>query len=186
MSTTRPVAIVTAAGRGIGAACARALAARGYALALMSPSGAAEALAAELGGRGMTGSVTVPDDLRQLVDDTWTAHGRIDAVINNTGHAAKGTLLDIADDDWHAGLDMLLLNVIRTARMVAPRMAEGGGGAIVNISSFAAKRPECFFNLLFPVLWVIHQVVPGSRVRLTDEEEGARVAFAGTGPGKQQ
>ena len=51
-------AIVTAAGSGIGAACARELASRGYAVALMSTSDKAEALAKELGGLGLTGSVT--------------------------------------------------------------------------------------------------------------------------------
>ena len=62
MSSTR-AAIVTAAGRGMGAAIARELAASGYALALLSPSGAAERLARELGALGLTGSVTEPADL---------------------------------------------------------------------------------------------------------------------------
>ncbi len=142
MSTDRPTAIVTAAGRGIGAACARALAERGYVVSLMSTSGAAETLATELGGMGLTGSVTEPDDLKRLVDNTWDAHGRIDAVINNTGHVGKGTLLEISDDAWHDGVDMLLLNVIRATRYITPRMLERGGGAIVNISSFAARQPD--------------------------------------------
>ncbi len=55
-----PVAIVTAAGKGMGEACARELAQRGYALALMSPSGASTKLAKELGGIGLDGSVTDP------------------------------------------------------------------------------------------------------------------------------
>jgi len=63
-----PVAIVTAAGRGIGAACARELAARGYAVVLMSQSDAASELAQELGGVGMSGSVTEPADLGKLVE----------------------------------------------------------------------------------------------------------------------
>jgi NAD(P)-dependent dehydrogenase (short-subunit alcohol dehydrogenase family) len=58
------VAIVTAAGSGMGAACARELAGRGYAVALMSTSGKAEALAEELGGLGLTGSVTEEPTLR--------------------------------------------------------------------------------------------------------------------------
>ncbi len=57
------VAIVTAAGSGMGAACARELAERGYEVALMSSSGKAEALAKELGGLGLTGSVTEEADL---------------------------------------------------------------------------------------------------------------------------
>ncbi|MGH6952718.1 MAG: SDR family NAD(P)-dependent oxidoreductase, partial [Alphaproteobacteria bacterium] len=81
------VAIVTAAGKGIGAACARELAARGYGLALMSPSGASVELARELGGVGMSGSVTKAEDLKALVELALDRHGRVDAVLNNTGHA---------------------------------------------------------------------------------------------------
>ena len=110
--TESKVAIVTAAGRGMGAAIARELAADGYRLALMSPSGAAETLAKSLDGLGVTGSVTEPDDLKRLVDATLAKYGRIDAVVNHTGHPPKGPLLDISDADWHRGLDMLLLNVV--------------------------------------------------------------------------
>ena len=141
------VAIVTAAGRGLGAACARELAGRGYSVVLMSRSDAAAQLAQELGGIGLSGSVTEPSDLQKLVDAALDAFGRVDAVVNNTGHPAKGPLLEISDDDWHAGLDLLLLNVVRMARLVTPIMKEGGGGAIVNISTFAAEEP----TLTYPV-----------------------------------
>ena len=138
----RKVAIVTAGGRGMGGAIARALAQRDYALVLMSPGGSAEALADELGAVGVNGSVTRPDDLESLVGAAMDAHGRIDAVANNTGFPPKGPLLDIPDDDWHAGLDMVLMNVIRMARLVTPIMVEQGGGAIVNISTYAAVEPS--------------------------------------------
>jgi NAD(P)-dependent dehydrogenase (short-subunit alcohol dehydrogenase family) len=140
-------AIITAAGRGIGAAIARELHAHGYRLALLSTSGGAEKLADELGGIGLTGSVADPADLERLVATAMDAYGRIDAVVNNTGHAPKGDLLTIPDEDWHTGLDLLLLNVVRMARMVTPIMMDQGGGAIVNISTFAAFEPE----LAFPV-----------------------------------
>ena len=140
--TARRVAIVTAAGRGMGAAIARELAAGGHALALLSSSGAAEQLADELGGLGLTGSVTEPADLERLVDATMERHGRIDAVVNNTGHIAKGDLLEIDDDAWHASLDMALLNVVRMARLVTPAMRAQGGGAIVNVSTFSAFEPS--------------------------------------------
>ncbi len=140
-------AIVTAAGRGIGAAIARELHTAGYRLALLSASGKAESLAAELGGIGLTGSVTDPAALERLVDAAMDAYGRIDAVVNNTGHAPKGDLLEIPDADWYTGLDLLLLNVVRMGRLVTPIMLAQGGGAIVNISTFAAFEP----NLAFPV-----------------------------------
>ncbi len=136
------VAVVTAGGRGMGGAIARALAARDYALVLMSPGGSAEALAEELGGIGVNGSVTQPKDLEALVGAAMDAHGRIDAVANNTGFPPKGPLLDIPDEDWHAGLDMVLLNVVRMTRLVTPIMVAQGGGAIVNISTYAAVEPS--------------------------------------------
>jgi NAD(P)-dependent dehydrogenase (short-subunit alcohol dehydrogenase family) len=146
MTQTR-VAIITAAGRGMGAACARELAAQGYRVALMSPSGAAVSLARELEGIGRTGSVTEEKDLRGLVDASLDAYGRIDAVINNTGHPPKGDLLEITDQEWHGGLDLLFLNVVRMTRLVTPVMVLQGGGALVNISTLGAVQP----SLKFPV-----------------------------------
>lgn len=148
---SQQVAIVTAAGKGMGAAIARKLASLGYRLVLMSNGGGAEALATELGGIGVTGSVTEPADLRRLVDTALDAHGRIDAVVNNTGHAPKGDLLAIPDSDWHLGLDLMLLNVVRMARLVTPTMEKQGAGSIVNISTFAAFEPD----LTFPVSSVL-------------------------------
>ena len=137
------VAIVTAAGKGLGSACARELAARGYSLALMSRSGGATDLAKELGGVGFKGSVTEEADLRALVEGTLDAYGRVDAVVNGTGHAPSGDeVLDIPDGDWHAGLDMVVLNVVRMARLVTPVMRRRGGGALVNVSTFAAFEPS--------------------------------------------
>lgn len=145
MSTMRPVALVTAAGSGIGAACARELAEAGYGLALMSPSERAEVLAGDLDGIGMRGDVTRVEDLEALVKLTLHRWGRIDAVVINTGHPAKGDLLALTEADWRAGFDLLLLNVIRTVRLVTPIMEGQGRGAIVNISSLTAEEPDARF-----------------------------------------
>lgn len=145
MVEMKKVAIVTAAGKGVGAAIARELADHNYALALMSATGGAEALAEELGCLAMTGSVTVDNDLTKLVQMTAEHFGRIDAVVNNTGHPAKGPLLEISDEAWHEGLDLLLLNVIRMSRLVTPIMQRQRGGSIVNISTFAAFEPDHSF-----------------------------------------
>jgi NAD(P)-dependent dehydrogenase (short-subunit alcohol dehydrogenase family) len=145
------VAIVTAAGKGIGEACARRLTADGYTPVLLSKSGAAIDVAEDLGGVGFAGSVTDVDDLAALVEAAWDRYGRIDAVVNNTGHPPKGDLLDIADEEWHAGLDLVLLNVVRLARLVTPVMRDGDGGSFVNISTFSAYEP----SLDFPVSSVL-------------------------------
>lgn len=143
--TETKTAIVTAAGKGMGAGIAKDLANSGYNLALMSPSGSAEELAKQLDAVGLTGSVTEADDLKKLVELTMDRYGRIDAVVNHTGHPPKGPLLEIPDADWHLGLDMLLLNVIRMARLVTPIMIQQGGGAFVNISTAPLFEPEPSF-----------------------------------------
>ena len=111
----------------------------------MSNSGGAEDLAAELGCIAYTGSVTEPADLEALVQVTVEAYGRIDGVVNNTGHPPKGDLLDLTDDQWRHGLDLVLLNVVRMARLVTPHMTEGG--SIVNISTFSALEPDPAFPI---------------------------------------
>src|SRR4029434_8846921 len=121
-----PVALVTAASKGMGAACARELASRGYRVSLMARGPEVEALARELGGGATRGSVDTAEDLERFVADTLAAYGRIDAVVNNTGNPPKGPLLELADSDWHAGLDMLLLNVIRAAPLAAPSITPHG------------------------------------------------------------
>lgn len=140
--TVEKVALITAAGKGMGAAIARDLANHGYRVALMSPSGSAVALATELGGFGVAGSVTDDADIERFVSGTLAKYGRIDAVVNNTGHPSKGDLLAIDDAKWHEGLDLIVLNVVRVLRRVTPVFLQQGGGAVVNISSFAADAPE--------------------------------------------
>jgi NAD(P)-dependent dehydrogenase (short-subunit alcohol dehydrogenase family) len=146
-TTENRVAIITASGKGMGAAIAGELVAGSYQLVLMSVSGGAEKLASELNVVGLTGSVTDPDDLKRLVDTTMERYGRIDAVVNNTGHPPSGPLLELTDDEWRMGLDLVLLNVIRMSRLVTPIMKGQGGGAIVNISTFAAFEPSATFPI---------------------------------------
>ncbi|WP_350029513.1 SDR family oxidoreductase [Caballeronia sp. GAWG2-1] len=142
MTTTDKVALITAAGKGMGAAIAKELAAHGYNVALMSPSGSAVTLAEQLNGFGMTGSVAQDADIEKFVQGTLEKYGRIDAVVNNTGHPPKGDLLALDDAKWHEGLDLIILNVVRVLRRVTPVFQKQGGGAVVNISSFAAVAPE--------------------------------------------
>lgn len=143
-STTR-VALLTAAGSGIGGGAARKLAELGWQVAILSSSGKGEALARELGGIGITGSNRDVADLARLVDAALARWGRIDAVVNSAGHGPKGPLLAIGDADWHLGMEFYLLNVVRIARLVTPVMQRQGHGSIVNVSSYAAFEPEAAF-----------------------------------------
>jgi NAD(P)-dependent dehydrogenase (short-subunit alcohol dehydrogenase family) len=146
MSETK-VAIVTAAGRGIGAGIAKKLAADGYKLGLLSPGETVTKLAADLGGIAVRGSVTEPKDLARLVSETTAKFGRLDAAIINVGHPPKGPLLEIPDADWHAGLDMAFLSVVRIARLVTPIFQKLGKGSIVAVSSAWAFEPSAEFPM---------------------------------------
>lgn len=135
------VALITAGGSGVGAATARKLAQDGYGVAILSSSGKGEMLARELGGIGVTGSNQSNDDVQQLVELAMSRWGRIDALVNSAGHGPRASILDISDEDWHQGMEVYFLNVVRSLRLVAPIMESQGGGAIVNISSAWAFEP---------------------------------------------
>jgi NAD(P)-dependent dehydrogenase (short-subunit alcohol dehydrogenase family) len=139
------VAVVTAGGSGMGAAAARRLAADGFAVAVLSSSGKGEQLAKELGGIGVTGSNQSNEDLKRLVDQVAEAWGRIDVLVNSAGHGPRAPILEITDEQWHSGLDVYLMNVIRPTRLVAPLMRAQKGGAIVNVSTAWAFEPSAMF-----------------------------------------
>jgi NAD(P)-dependent dehydrogenase (short-subunit alcohol dehydrogenase family) len=139
------VAMIIAGGSGMGAATARRLAADGFKVAVLSSSGKGEALAKELDGFGATGSNQSSDDLRRLIDGTIERWGRIDVLVNSAGHGPRAPILEITDDQWHTGLDIYLMNVIRPTRLVTPIMQGQRGGVIVNISTAWAFEPSAMF-----------------------------------------
>ncbi|MBP6017898.1 MAG: SDR family oxidoreductase [Burkholderiaceae bacterium] len=143
--TKEKVAIITAGGSGMGAAAAKRLANDGYKIAILSSSGKGTALAKELGGLGVTGSNQSNDDLKRLVDETVDRWGRIDVLVNSAGHGPRAPVLELTDDDWHKGMDVYLMNVIRPTRLVTPIMQQQKQGSIINISTFAAFEPDPVF-----------------------------------------
>ena len=139
---SKKVAIITAGGSGMGAGAARRLAEDGFAVAVLSSSGKGEALAAELGGIGVTGSNQSNDDLKRLVDAVMDRWGRVDVLVNSAGHGPRAPVLDLTDEDWHLGMEVYFLNAVRPTRLVTPIMQAQKGGAIINISTFAAFEPD--------------------------------------------
>ena len=139
------VALVTAGGSGMGAAAAKRLAADGYKVAILSSSGKGEELAKELGGFGVTGSNQSNDDLRKLTDRALSEWGRIDVLVNSAGHGPRAQILEITDEDWHRGMDVYLMNVIRPTRLVTPQMQKQKSGVIINISTAWAFEPSAMF-----------------------------------------
>lgn len=143
--TVEKVALITAGGSGMGADAARKLAEDGFKVGILSSSGKGEALGAELGGFGVTGSNLDEEALNALVEGAKYRWGRIDVLVNSAGHGPKGSILEINDDEWHKGMEVYLMNVVRPTRLVTPTMQAQGGGAIVNISTFAAFEPDPLF-----------------------------------------
>lgn len=140
------VAVITAGGSGMGAAAAERLAADGFGVAILSSSGKGEALARRLGGVGVTGSNQSNDDVLRLVDAAMARFGRIDVLVNSAGHGPRAPLLEITDEGWHQGIDIYFLSAVRPIRAITPVFeAQGTGGAIINITTFATFEPDPAF-----------------------------------------
>ena len=164
-SVQKKVAAVVGGGSGIGAAVVQALHADGHDLAVLSPSGRGRELAESLGGVGLDGSNRSEDDLRALVDLAVARYGRVDVVVNNSGHGASGSVLDLTDADWQDGMEGYLLNVVRMARVVTPVLVENGGGSIVNISTASPFEP----NPRYPVSATFRAALASFTKLFTDE-----------------
>ena len=175
----RKTALITAGGSGMGADAARKLHADGFNVAILSSSGKGEALARELGGVGVTGSNLDPQALQALVDAAMARWDRIDVLLNSAGHGPKGPVLDISDEDWHQGMEVYLMNVIRPTRLVTPIMAARGGGTIINISTFAAFEPDP----LFPTSGVFRAALASFTKLFTDAQAGNNIRMNNILPG---
>ena len=138
-------AIVTGASRGIGAATARELAARGAAVTLLARSAdEIEAIAAEIRDGGGRAEATACDvaryaDVEAAVARTLEAFGRVDVLVNNAGLIDPIARIDESDPEaWGRAVDVNLKGVYHGVRAVLPAMLERGAGTIVNLSSGAA------------------------------------------------
>lgn len=140
------VAIVTGAGRGIGRAVARALAADGMAVALAARTRQElAAVAAEIrdgGGRALAVPTDVGQDsaVEALVEETLGQLGRLDLLVTAAGVASFGPVSGAKPADWDAMLAVNLRAVMVCCRAALPPMVRQRRGTIVNIASIAATR----------------------------------------------
>lgn len=141
--------LITGGSTGIGAAAARAFGQNGAKVALNFNANAEEAgkVAADIeraGGKAVLvrGDVTKSDVAAQVVAETVKAFGRLDVLINNAGALIKRTpVADYTDDYVDAVLELNVKQVVRFMREAAVQMRrQRGGGAIVNVSSIAARH----------------------------------------------
>jgi 3-oxoacyl-[acyl-carrier protein] reductase len=133
------VAIVTGASRGIGAAIARELAARGARViaGYRTGAGEAQALAKDIGAVAVESDVSTPAGVQALV----TASGeRVDVLVNNAGTNRDGLLLRMGDEDWDSVLRTNLDGTFRMCRAVSEIMLRQRSGSIVNITSVSGIR----------------------------------------------
>lgn len=142
------VAIVGGSSRGLGRACAVALAREGARVTICARSENELSQTAEQIRRGYGAQVlaaasdlTKYEDIKRLVNETIAAFGGIDILVNNTGGPPPGGFFEHDDAAWEEAFQRLLMYVVRICREVIPHMKKRGGGRIINNTSFTVKEP---------------------------------------------
>jgi NADP-dependent 3-hydroxy acid dehydrogenase YdfG len=115
----------------------------------------------KLNALALQGSTDNEKDLESLIMKSIEQYGRVDVLIKNTGRTTKGDLLGVTDYDWENGINLLLMNVIRSSRIITPIFQNQGGGNMVNISTFGALAS----SLGFPIYSVMRSAL-GSYTKL--------------------
>ncbi|GAA4725804.1 SDR family oxidoreductase [Isoptericola chiayiensis] len=139
ISASTPVAVVTGASSGIGAATARALAAVGYDVVLGARRvDKLERIAAECGGRAIPLDVTDDDSVAAFAAQVE----RCDVLVNNAGGALGTDSVAEADlDDWQWMYDVNVLGTLRVTQALLSKLVDSGDGQVITIGSIAAREP---------------------------------------------
>jgi NAD(P)-dependent dehydrogenase (short-subunit alcohol dehydrogenase family) len=133
-------AVVTGAGRGIGAAIARLLASRGAKVSLLGRNREAlDEVAAGIGAQAtfQVADVTDMTSLRDAFEYVREQHGAVTILVNNAGQARSAPLSAGDDALWDEMLDVNLTGVYRCIRCALPDMLQAGAGRVINIASTA-------------------------------------------------
>jgi 7-alpha-hydroxysteroid dehydrogenase len=145
------VAIVTGAGKGIGRACAIALAEAGADVVCAARTQAdIDATAEQVRQRGRNAlaiqtDVTVTDDLHRLVDTSVSDLGRLDVLVNNAGGWLPRPVAQTSERAFEAALRFNVTAAFLVTQYAVPHLAANGEGAVVNISSRAASMVQPVF-----------------------------------------
>jgi len=140
------VAMVAAASKGIGRSCALALVREGCSVSICARSAEAmEATHKELEHYGPVMSVRADvasvSDLESWHQRTIETFGKVDILVTNTGGPPVARFMDLTDEQWDAGVESTLMNVVRLTRFVVPEMKERQWGRIIHLTSLVAKQP---------------------------------------------
>jgi len=139
------VAIVTGAGRGIGAGIARAFAEVGADVVLGARTASQlREVAAEVEARGrraavVAGDLGTRDGMAALVEAATGAFGRIDVVVNNVGGSIPNRFLDMTEAEFDGALRWNVTTAFNLTQLAVPVMLQTGGGTVVNIASAAGR-----------------------------------------------
>ena len=133
-----PIAVVTGASSGIGAATARRLSAAGFhVFCAARRADRIEALAAEIGGTPVVCDVTSEDSVAGLAD---VVGARLDVLVNNAGGAfGASTVIEADSDDWRRTFDVNVIGLMQVTRALVPALLAGGTGVILNVGSTAGR-----------------------------------------------
>jgi 3-oxoacyl-[acyl-carrier protein] reductase len=141
-------ALVTAASKGMGKACALGLAAEGVRVLMCARTARdIEAAAAEVRAKtrtevvAMVADVTRAEDVKALGDRARQALGGVDILIANAGGPPRADFEETTDEQWHAAFDVSVLSVVRLIREVLPMMRERRWGRILTIQSVSVRQP---------------------------------------------
>ena len=134
-----PIAVVTGAGSGIGAATARALAAEGFHVVCAARrTDRIQSVADDIGGTAVVCDVTSADDVARLAEAVGP---RVDALINNAGGALGVDPVIAGDaDQWRTMYDTNVIGTMQVTKALTPALIASGAGIIVNIGSIAGHR----------------------------------------------
>jgi len=142
------VAIIGGSSKGLGKACAIALARDGAKLAICARNEnelnlTAKELKIKFGTQVLpvVADLTKYEDIKLLVNETIRTFGKIDILVNNTGGPSPGGFFDHDDAAWESAFQKILMYVVRICREVIPYMKKQNWGRIINNTSFTAKEP---------------------------------------------
>lgn len=144
------VAMVAAASKGLGLACARSLLREGCRVSICSRNeqallATAASLSADLSADGeviaIPADVSSTSDLESWHQSTLRAFGDVDILVTNTGGPPVRRFMELEDDDWKRGVESTLMNVVRLSRLVIPAMRQRRHGRIIHLTSLVARQP---------------------------------------------
>ena len=142
------VALLTGASRGIGYACATALAAEGVRVAICARGraaveAAARDIAAETGGdvTAFVADVARSQDVVRLLSEVAEAMGGVDILLANNGGPPRGGFDALNDDHWQEGFDVTMMSTVRLIRGVLPGMRERQWGRVLSVVSSSVRQP---------------------------------------------